>query len=79
MKKLLIVLCISIFITMGCNVDTSPIAGCKTTEYRLLPSEAYDIVELGNGWCSFRLGGNKFIYHGVLGGHGSFESITRIE
>lgn len=66
MKKILVVLLFVVFAYCANNYST---------EVKVLPSEAYNITDIGNGWSTFELDGNKFLYHRGYAGH---EAITQI-
>lgn len=53
MKKLMLCL-VMLFVLTGCSGSSDP---------GNLPSGAMNITNKGNGWTSFTLDGNEFLYH----------------
>ena len=71
MKRYLIIF-ITILFLCGC-FETS-----VSEKQSSLPVGASEITILGNGWVTFRLNGNLFLYHKQSVGYSGYESITQI-
>lgn len=57
------------------------VVGCYSvsTEEHVLPRRATKIVDMGNGWSSFELEGQCFLYHNEVAPYRTWEAITKID
>jgi len=70
MKKLRLFLIILIIFACSC--------GTMSDQPQALPSNATNIVDLGNGWVQFTLEENNFIYHKEYSGNTGYEGISQV-
>jgi len=73
MKKFLIFMILLSILIFGCKDTSSP-------RLPLLPINASNMMDIGNGWYTFELNEMKFLYHKFCSpGVKESECITRIE
>jgi len=78
-KKLPIgILLILILFILGLLALTSGCESHKSSQPDRLPTNAINVTDKGNGWTTFDLDGNRFLYHRSHWGSNGWEAITLI-
>lgn len=61
------------------------ICGCETQKSddpkklsNSIPPNAKNVIDKGNGWTTFDLDGNRFLYHRSIHGNAGWECVTVI-
>lgn len=69
-KTFILLLLVSFIFLCGC--------GNNSDEPSYLPVNAYDVVDCGNGWVTFKLDGRTFLYLEKWSGYKGYAAITQI-
>lgn len=69
--KLFRISVLALVLCVGCSFE-------RSDDPSYLPSGATNIIDDGNGWATFELDGNKFLYHRYGVGDCGPEAITQI-